>query len=90
MTAETAPAVLVRFEIAALGHGWHDEVTVTRTPLVDALIGRGALTLLEAGDAEDQAVEDDGEAPGGQEPVGPVAPATDAVSWFGPETTPAG
>lgn len=85
MTAETAPAVLVRFEIAALGHGWHDEVTVTRTPLVDALIGRGALTLLEDGDVEDQAAEGDGE-----EPVGPVAPATDAVSWFGPETTPAG
>jgi hypothetical protein len=77
--AEAPAEVLVRFEIAALGHNWHDEVLVTRTPLVDALIGRGALLVLDGEDVDASGQADELEQSVSEQPAAPV-------SWFGPET----
>lgn len=68
--------VLVRFEAALLDHEWHDEAVLSRTELVEALIGRGLLTVLEEDPAEPAtpaAVEAPAAEPAPAEPV--------AVSW---------
>lgn len=39
--------VRVRTETPMLGLAWYEEVTLTRTPLVDAAIAEGRLTVLD-------------------------------------------
>lgn len=45
--------VRVRTETPMLGLAWYEEVTLTRTPLVEAAIAEGRLTVLD-GDGEEQ------------------------------------
>lgn len=82
--------VRVRFEAAMLGHRWHDEVTVTRTELVDNLVAGGKLTLLDQPVEEDPADGQDTPTVPPSEPVAApeAAPQVDAptpatgVGWF--------
>lgn len=62
----------MRAETPMLGIGWRGEVRVTRTPLVDALIGQGRLVVLATYD--DDGGEHDGGVAGGVQ-VDAAAPA---------------
>jgi hypothetical protein len=44
--------VRVRAETPMLGLGWHEEITLTRTPLIEAAIADGRFTVLDAGGEE--------------------------------------